>query len=118
MTEARGVWARIELLGMLFAAGRGKRMRPLSDVMPKPALPVAGRPLAHLAVHNLRRAGVDEAHANTWHLADAMEARSWRTTATSSMWATSSPSSSSTTHAGPSPPWGSCAWPTGASLAA
>jgi NDP-sugar pyrophosphorylase family protein len=60
------------LLGMVLAAGRGERMRPLSDVVPKPALPVAGRPLVHMAVENLQKVGVYEAHVNLWHLPERM----------------------------------------------
>ncbi len=78
MTQRPPATVRVEgaasdrLLGMVLAAGRGERMRPLSDVMPKPALPVAGRPLVHLAVENLQGAGVYEAHVNLWHLPDRM----------------------------------------------
>ncbi len=49
---------------MLLAAGRGERMRPLSDTLPKPLLEVAGRPLIahHLAA--LARAGFRECVIN------------------------------------------------------
>jgi N-acetyl-alpha-D-muramate 1-phosphate uridylyltransferase len=49
---------------MLLAAGRGERMRPLTDSVPKPLLTVGGRPLIvwHLAA--LARAGVDEVIVN------------------------------------------------------
>ncbi len=42
---------------MLLAAGRGERMEPLSSLVPKPALEVAGAPLLASSLANLRRAG-------------------------------------------------------------
>ncbi len=45
---------------MILAAGRGERMRPLTDSMPKPLLRVGGRPLIEYHIEALARAGVDE----------------------------------------------------------
>ena len=45
---------------MLLAAGRGERMRPLTDTLPKPLLPVAGQPLIAWHLEALARAGVRE----------------------------------------------------------
>jgi N-acetyl-alpha-D-muramate 1-phosphate uridylyltransferase len=43
---------------MIFAAGRGERMRPLTDSCPKPLLPVGGKPLIVWQIERLAAAGV------------------------------------------------------------
>lgn len=50
---------------MLLAAGRGERMRPLTDTTPKPLLTVQGRPLLAWHLQALGRAGVPRAIINT-----------------------------------------------------
>lgn len=59
---------------MILAAGRGERMRPLTDVTPKPLLPVAGRPLIVWHLERLARAGFREIVINHAHLGDQIEA--------------------------------------------
>jgi MurNAc alpha-1-phosphate uridylyltransferase len=54
---------------LIFAAGLGERMRPLSDVTPKPLLSVGGKRLVEWHLDNLARAGVREVVINTSHLA-------------------------------------------------
>ncbi len=49
---------------MLLAAGRGERMRPLTDHTPKPLLPVGGKPLIAWHLEALARAGVREVIVN------------------------------------------------------
>ncbi len=50
---------------MLLAAGLGTRLQPLTDVLPKPVVPVANRPLAAFGMGHLGRAGVRSIIANT-----------------------------------------------------
>ncbi len=50
---------------MVLAAGRGERMRPLSDVCAKPLLPVAGKPMIEWHLQALADAGVREVVVNT-----------------------------------------------------
>lgn len=53
---------------MVLAAGLGMRMRPLTLLAAKPALPVLNRPLLHWTLETLARAGVREVIVNTHHL--------------------------------------------------
>ena len=59
---------------MLLAAGLGKRMRPLTESLPKPLIKVAGRALADHMLDRLAEAGVETAVVNVHHHADKMEA--------------------------------------------
>lgn len=58
---------------MIFAAGRGERMRPLTDTCPKPLLAVRGRPLIVWHILNLVRAGITEIVINHAHLGQMIE---------------------------------------------
>ena len=49
---------------MILAAGRGERLRPLTDTVPKPLLCVRGRPLIEFHVEALCRAGIHELVVN------------------------------------------------------
>src|SRR3954467_12207096 len=55
---------------MVLAAGLGVRMRPLTDRMPKPLVPVAGRPLLDHVLDKLADAGVRDAVVNVHYLPD------------------------------------------------
>ena len=58
---------------MLLAAGRGERMRPLTDHTPKPLLKVGGKPLIVWHIENLVRAGLVEIVINHAHLGTQIE---------------------------------------------
>ena len=55
-------------VGMVLAAGRGERLRPLTDTIPKPMVPVIGRPLLDHAIDRLIAAGVIQVVVNVHHL--------------------------------------------------
>lgn len=59
---------------MLLAAGRGERMRPLTDHIPKPLLEVGGKPLIVWHVENLVCAGITDMVINHAHLGAQIEA--------------------------------------------
>ena len=58
---------------MILAAGLGTRMRAVSEMTPKPLVPVAGKPLIAHALESLVQAGVDEIVVNTHHRAAQIE---------------------------------------------
>ena len=58
---------------MILAAGRGERMRPLTDQIPKPLLPVGGKPLIVWHLERLARAGLREVVINHAHLGAQIE---------------------------------------------
>ena len=57
---------------MILAAGRGERMRPLTDTTPKPLLIAAGKPLIVWQIESLARARFHEIVINAAHLADKL----------------------------------------------
>ena len=58
---------------MILAAGRGERMRPLTDHTPKPLLPVAGKPLIAWHIERLVKAGFKQLVINHAHLGQMIE---------------------------------------------
>jgi MurNAc alpha-1-phosphate uridylyltransferase len=58
---------------MIFAAGRGERMRPLTDTCPKPLLKVRGKPLIVWQIQNLVKAGITDIVINHSHLGHMIE---------------------------------------------
>ena len=67
---------------MILAAGRGERMRPLTDTKPKPLLDAGGKPLIVWTIEALARAGFHEIVINVSHLGDRImdalgDGRTW-----------------------------------------
>jgi MurNAc alpha-1-phosphate uridylyltransferase len=58
---------------MVLAAGLGTRMRPVTDGMPKPLVPVAGKPLLDHVLDKLADAGVGDAVVNVHYFAEQIE---------------------------------------------
>lgn len=55
---------------MIFAAGLGSRLKPLTDTMPKALVPVAGRPMLEHVILKLRSSGVTEIVINIHHFGE------------------------------------------------
>ncbi len=55
---------------MIFAAGLGTRLKPLTDTMPKALVPVAGKPMLEHVINKLKTAGFDEIVINVHHFAE------------------------------------------------
>jgi MurNAc alpha-1-phosphate uridylyltransferase len=64
---------KLSFKAMILAAGRGERMRPLTDAVPKPLLRAGGRALIEYHLENLKRAGFCEIVINHAHLGDSIE---------------------------------------------
>ena len=62
-------------MAMVLAAGRGERLRPITDTIPKPLVVVGGKTMLDRMLDAVAAAGVAEAVVNTHHLADAVAAR-------------------------------------------
>ena len=67
---------------MILAAGRGERMRPLTDATPKPLLTVGGKPLIVWLIEALARSGITDIVINVSHLGERIE----RTLADGELW--------------------------------
>lgn len=59
---------------MVLAAGRGERLRPLTDSLPKPLFEVGGKALIDHVLDRLAEVGVTQAVVNLWHLGPLIEA--------------------------------------------
>ena len=59
---------------IVFAAGEGRRLRPLTERWPKPILPIDGKPVVGTLLRELASAGVHDVTVVTGHLAERVEA--------------------------------------------
>ena len=62
-----------QLKGMILAAGQGTRVRPLTKDMPKPMIPILGKPVMEYLIEHLARHGVIEIMVNVAHLNTKIE---------------------------------------------
>lgn len=60
---------------MILAAGFGKRMLPLTERMPKPLIPVAGKSMLERTLEHVQRAGIKEIVVNSHHFAEQIHER-------------------------------------------
>ena len=58
---------------MIFAAGLGTRLKPITDTLPKAMVPVCGKPLIEHVSRKLMSFGIDEVVVNVHHFADTIE---------------------------------------------
>jgi len=58
---------------MILAAGKGTRGRPITHVVPKPMIPLLGKPVMESIIEQLRDSGFDEIVVNTSHLASVIQ---------------------------------------------
>src|SRR6476661_7429623 len=58
----------------VLGAGLGTRLRPLTNLLPKPLLPIFGKPLITFALDHLRQAGIEQFWINTHHLPEKFSA--------------------------------------------
>lgn len=63
----------IDMKAMIFAAGLGTRLKPLTDTLPKALVPVCGKPLLEHVARKLLASGVNEAVVNIHYFADKIE---------------------------------------------
>ena len=58
---------------LIFAAGLGTRLKPITDTLPKALVPVAGEPLLHILIAKLKEAGYNQVVINLHHFAEKIK---------------------------------------------
>lgn len=64
----------MDVKGMILAAGHGTRLRPLTNHLPKPVIPLANEPLAAFSLRLLAELGIERVRMNLHHLPEAITA--------------------------------------------
>ena len=59
---------------VILAGGKGSRLAPYTKVIPKPLMPIGDMPILEVLLHQIRRAGVDEAILSVGHMASLLQA--------------------------------------------
>jgi len=59
--------------GMILAAGKGTRLKPLTETIPKPMIPLIRKPVMEYIIEHLKSFGVDRLIVNTSHLSPVIE---------------------------------------------
>jgi dTDP-glucose pyrophosphorylase len=63
----------LEITAVLMAGGRGDRLRPMTDKVPKPMLPVGGRPILEIILRQLASCGIRDFVITTWFLPERIQ---------------------------------------------
>lgn len=58
---------------VVFAAGRGERMRPITDTIPKPLIPILGKPLLEITINKLFQFGINKIFVNCCYRSDLIK---------------------------------------------
>lgn len=64
--------SELRIRALVLAAGQGQRLRPLTGFIPKPLLPVVGRPVVEYTLERLQKVGCKAVALNLHHLGDAV----------------------------------------------
>ncbi len=63
---------QLALSAVVMAGGQGTRLRPLTDLLPKPMLPIGDRPLLELMIEQLRQGGIKQVNLTTHYRPEAI----------------------------------------------
>ena len=73
LIDLQKIKASIPVEAVLMAGGRGERLRPLTDTLPKPLLPVGDKPIIEYNIEELEACGIKKIHVTVNYKADLIE---------------------------------------------